>query len=428
MGKINFANIQSALGKAKEAAAPLQNKGHTENVPVDFIVLADKNIYNESDNDESIKELADNIEACGLLHPITVNKIGAEKYQIISGERRFRAITEYLHWKSVPCMVFEDLSSEAAQLKLCMANLAVREYTTSQKYKFYLEVKALLEKMKASGEYKGGLQKGIAEILNVTKRQVARYSSIEKLPVEIQNDVLEGKITLNQALEYSPTSPPHISETEDTLKKISEMLSGLSDEERAAVLSDFLGTGTQKDDIGHLSEQTNDVFASKNEDTGSQNDDIGHHFEQTNDVSVSKNEDTDSKNDDIGHHFEQTNDVSASKNEDTVSQNDDIGHHFEQTNDVSASKNEDTDSKNDDIGHHFEAGSNITNSIDNTDSNISPELPDIQMQSRSPSTKSKSKENGSVLIFKDGMFIPNKIQVIEEHESYTVFKVFAVKQ
>ena len=192
--------------------------------------------------------------------------------------------------------------------------------------------------------------------------------------------MLEGKITLNQALEYSTASSPNISQTGDTFKKISEMLSGLSNEERETVLFDFLGARTQKDDIGHLSEQTNDVFASKNEDTGSQNDDIGHHFEQPDYVSVSKNEDTDSKNDDIGHHFEQTNDVSASKNEDTVSQNDDIGHHFEQTNDVSASKNEDTDSKNDDIGHHFEAGSNITNSIDNTDSNISPELPDIQMQ------------------------------------------------
>ena len=343
MGKINFANIQSALGKAKEAAAPLQNKGHTENVPVDFIVLADKNIYNESDNDESIKELADNIEACGLLHPITVNKIGTEKYQIISGERRFRAITEYLQWKSVPCMVFEGLSSEAAQLKLCMANLAVREYTTSQKYKFYLEVKALLEKMKASGEYKGGLQKGIAEILNVTKRQVARYSSIEKLPAEIQNDVIEGRITLNQALERSSASPQHIPETEDTFKKISEMLSGLSNEERETVLFDFLVTKSQSSN-------------------------------------------------------------------------------------VSASKNEDTDSENDDIGHHFETGDYITDSIDNTDSNIYPEIPDNQMQTRSPSTKSKSKENGSVLIFKDGTFVPNKIQVLEEHESYTVFKVFAVKQ
>ena len=267
MGKINFANIQSALGKAKEAAAPLQNKGHTENVPVDFIVLADKNIYNESDNDESIKELADNIEACGLLHPITVNKIGTEKYQIISGERRFRAITEYLQWKSVPCMVFEGLSSEAAQLKLCMANLAVREYTTSQKYKFYLEVKALLEKMKASGEYKGGLQKGIAEILNVTKRQVARYSSIEKLPAEIQNDVIEGKITLNQALEYSTASSPNISQTGDTFKKISEMLSGLSNEERETVLFDFLVTKSQSSNVSAIKTRKLDYYTTSGSDS-----------------------------------------------------------------------------------------------------------------------------------------------------------------
>ena len=42
--------------------------------------------------------------------------------------------------------------------------------------------------------------------------------------------------------------------------------------------------------------------------------------------------------------------------------------------------------------------------------------------------KTNSRHNGSVLIFKDGVFIPNKAQILEEHESYTVFKVFAVKQ
>ena len=163
-------------------------------------------------------------------------------------------------------------------------------------------------------------------------------------------------------------------------------------EERETVLFDFLGARTQKDDIGH-------------------------HFEQTDYVSAPKNEDTGSEKDDIGHRFEQTDYISAPKIEDTGSENDDIGHHFEQTDYVSAPKMENTGSEKDDIGHHFEA-----------DNNTSPEPPDIQMQARSPSTESKSKENGSVLIFKDGMFIPNKIQVIEEHESYTVFKVFAVKQ
>ena len=231
MPKINMANIQSALGKVKDAAAPLQNKGHSENVPVDFIRLADRNIYNEGDSSETIKELADNIEACGLLHPITVNKIAPDNYQIISGERRFRAVTEYLHWKSVPCMVFDSLSDEAAQLKLCMANLAVREYTASQKYRFYLEVKALLEKMKASGEYKGGMQKGIATILNVTERQVRKYAQLEKLPQKTQREVIDGKISLNKAIDQN-------TEKEESERIVlTKLLENLSSEQRNMLLS-----------------------------------------------------------------------------------------------------------------------------------------------------------------------------------------------
>ena len=233
MPKINMANIQSALGKVKDAAAPLQNKGHTENVPVDYIRLADRNVFNETDTDQSIKELADNIDACGLEHPIAVNKIAPDNYRVISGERRYRAITEYLHWKTKPCMVFENLSPEAEQVKLFMANLAVREYTASQKYRFYLEVKELLEKMKASGQYKGGMQKGIAEILSVTKRQVARYSAIEKLPIEIQTEILDGRITLNKALEISASKS--VSDSTDS--------------------SEIEDTTSQKDDIGHRFEK-----------------------------------------------------------------------------------------------------------------------------------------------------------------------------
>ena len=350
MGKINFANIQSALGKAKEAAAPLQNKGHTENVPVDFIVLADRNIYNESDNDESIKELADNIEACGLLHPITVNKIGTEKYQIISGERRFRAIIEYLHWKSVPCMVFEGLSAEAAQLKLCMANLAVREYTTSQKYKFYLEVKALLEKMKASGEYKGGLQKGIAEILNVTKRQVAKYSSIEKLPPDIQLQVIDGTISINKAVDMAvSTHSESESKNDRYMELLSDVLSRLSETNRNRILSGEVDLET----LLSLSEKDEPV-----------------------------------------HHSESGDEKKPSKNEDTTSKKDEPVHLFETDDTKTPSKNEDTESKKNEPVHLFET----------------------RMQTQMSTAKPKSQQDGSVLIFKDGTFVPNKIQVLEEHE------------
>ena len=57
--------------------------------------------------------------------------------------------------------------------------------------------------MKASGEYKGGMQKGIAQLLNVTERQVRKYSQIEKLPEDLQQDIIEGRISFNKAIEMA---------------------------------------------------------------------------------------------------------------------------------------------------------------------------------------------------------------------------------
>ena len=241
MGKINLENIKSSLGKAKEAASPLQGKGHTENVPVEYIHPSNTNIFNETDTDESIQALADDIETNGLIHPIAVNKIAADTYQILSGERRFRAMTEYLHRKTIPCMVFENLSEDEAQLRLCMANLSVREYTTSQKFKFYLEVKSLLEKMKASGEYKGGMQKGIAQLLNVTERQVRKYSQIEKLPEDLQQDIIEGRISFNKAIEMATEKEKQEADRKTTEEEsnaaLLKILSSLNEEQKALILS-----------------------------------------------------------------------------------------------------------------------------------------------------------------------------------------------
>lgn len=237
MPRINMANIQSALGKVKDAAAPLQNQGHTENVPVEYIHPSSRNIFNETDTDESIKELADDIAACGLEHPIAVNKIASDNYRIISGERRYRAMTEYLHRKTIPCMVFENLSEDQEQLRLFMANLSVREYTASQKYRFYLEVKTLLEKMKASGEYKGGMQKGIAELLNVTERQVKKYYQLEKLPEEIQRDVLDGKISINKALETAQKDKEQTPSKSLTEAALTTLIGQLSESQREMLLN-----------------------------------------------------------------------------------------------------------------------------------------------------------------------------------------------
>ena len=120
MGKIKFESIMSPLNKANDTTASFQNQGYLSNVPVEYIHPAKRNVFNENDTDEAIKELADDIAACGLQHPIAVNRINSENYRIISGERRFKAMTEYLHKKTIPCMIFENLSEEQEQLRLFM--------------------------------------------------------------------------------------------------------------------------------------------------------------------------------------------------------------------------------------------------------------------------------------------------------------------
>lgn len=130
---INVESAKKQLASIKEKMATTQNNvGHTEQIYCEDIHLNPKNTFNEKDDDETIEELAESIKAVGLLHPIVVNKKNDDYYEIISGERRYRAITKYIHWRTIPCMVFDNISEDVAQLKLFIANLAVRDYTPQQ--------------------------------------------------------------------------------------------------------------------------------------------------------------------------------------------------------------------------------------------------------------------------------------------------------
>lgn len=205
MGKLNLANINAGLNSVKSITESLDNLSHSENVPADFIHLAIDNPYSQEDTVESISALAENIRTNGLIHPLAVNKVAADDYQLISGERRYKAISEHLHWKTIPCMVYDHISSTSAALKLHAANLEVRDYTTEQKLRFYEKTNRLLHSMKESGEYTGPIQKGIAELLGVSDRQVRKYKAIsEDLPEETKQAVIRGDISMNDACRSIP--------------------------------------------------------------------------------------------------------------------------------------------------------------------------------------------------------------------------------
>lgn len=62
----------------------------------------------------ALQALATDMGKNGLLQPIMVRKLGEGEYKIILGERRFRAATQLLNWKEIPCIVRDVTDEEAS--------------------------------------------------------------------------------------------------------------------------------------------------------------------------------------------------------------------------------------------------------------------------------------------------------------------------
>lgn len=200
---INIENISKGFARVASIQEEINNMSKIEMLELSDISFSSYNPYNENDDEEIIKQLADNISAIGLLEPLVVNKKADGSHVLLSGERRYKALKK-LDYKTAPCVVFNNLSNDVSQYILHSANLETREYTTAQKFKFYKDVVILLTKMKENGELKGGLQKNIAQMLKVSDRQVRKYQSIsENLPQEAIKLVEENKLSINQAYEAS---------------------------------------------------------------------------------------------------------------------------------------------------------------------------------------------------------------------------------
>lgn len=202
MKKLNFGNIESGINVLNDIVEEATGIGWSELVNVDLIDYAHKNIYADDDTEESIKELADQIEVAGLLTPLGVIKEG-NRYRLFSGERRYRAITTHLHWDKIPCQVFEGVSDDKAMLMLHMAN-GTRSYTPIKKLELYEEYQELLERMKANGELKGGIQRNLANLLDVSERQIRTYKTIsEQLTPDEKEAVSNGDLSFGEAKEVA---------------------------------------------------------------------------------------------------------------------------------------------------------------------------------------------------------------------------------
>lgn len=165
-------------------------------IDIELLVPSTKNFYGIRE----VEELAESIKESGLLHNLVVRDLKNGKYEILSGERRYRAL-KLIGAKRVMCQV-KDISDSDAELLLIKANAEQRELTPSEKMEGIKRLEAIYKEKKARGEQipKGKLRDTIGKDMGLSGTQVQRYKTVDKKLIEPLKEKLDnGDITLNQA-------------------------------------------------------------------------------------------------------------------------------------------------------------------------------------------------------------------------------------
>lgn len=193
--------ISSSVGKAinKDNAESLKAKEdfdfNVQWIDIDKVVANEYNFYEVRE----IEILADDIYENGLYHNLVVNKESENKYIIISGERRFKAITLLnetgrRRFKKLPCKIITKNEIES-QIRLIQSNALARVLTDFETMVQVAQLKILYEAKKQKGEkFDKHIRAKIAETLNVSASKVNRLDAISQSIDPLKQALKENKI------------------------------------------------------------------------------------------------------------------------------------------------------------------------------------------------------------------------------------------
>lgn len=210
-------SVSQNVKKANEIEA--KNNFNVQYIDIKDIERNKKNFYEIV----NVDELAEDIKMNGLNHNLVVRKLDNGKYELISGERRYTALTQLVEqgneiFALVPCKVIEanDIDSE---IILIQANAQTRELTEIEKLEQVKRLTELYKTKKKNGEkVPGKIREIIANDLKLSPTQVGRYERINKNLIPELKEILEnGNLTIANASEFSSLS-------EDNQKVILEII------------------------------------------------------------------------------------------------------------------------------------------------------------------------------------------------------------
>ncbi|NNK71995.1 MAG: ParB/RepB/Spo0J family partition protein, partial [Flavobacteriaceae bacterium] len=135
-------------------------------------------------NEETLRELASSIKELGVIQPITVRKIGFNKFQLVSGERRFRA-SKMIGLTSIPAYV--RIANDQETLEMALVENIQRQ--DLDPIEIALSYQRLINDIDLT-------QEQLSERVGKNRSTIANYLRLLKLDPIIQTGMRDGFITM----------------------------------------------------------------------------------------------------------------------------------------------------------------------------------------------------------------------------------------
>ena len=136
---------------------------------------------------EALNELCKSIETYGIIQPLTVRKLGRDKYQLISGERRFRA-SQLTGIREVPCYI--RIANDQEMLEMALVENIQRENLNA------IEIAVSYERLLEECNF---TQEQLSEKIAKSRSNIANHIRLLKLPIEIQSAVRDNLVSMGHA-------------------------------------------------------------------------------------------------------------------------------------------------------------------------------------------------------------------------------------
>jgi ParB family chromosome partitioning protein len=203
-------------------------------------------------DEQALAELADSIKLQGLIQPITVRRVNAHKYQLISGERRLRA-SKIAGLTHIPAYV--RTANDQQMLEMALIENIQRENLNA------IEVALSFQRMIEECSLK---QEELGERVSKNRSTVTNYLRLLKLPPGIQASIRDGRISMGHARALISIDDPakqlfihqYIIKDGLSVRKVEELVRGL---QKLPVKKE----GKQPEPISYQFQKIEDDLASK---------------------------------------------------------------------------------------------------------------------------------------------------------------------